>query len=331
VPRSGTKGLARALNLHPHVYCALERFSYKRDHSRVAFPDSFVRADDVADLYGLRKVQKVRDDLAGRNAPRCVGNKQPRYYFALERVNRELPRLKNILIYRSPAGFMQSWNRKGAAAGRKGRWSAGQVGVFGVIELICCIDSCVRLDKDVLLFPYEEGLNQSSEPVLKTLDFLGVERAPFDLEEFESVHLPMRLNRARPGLAAHENELLASLRIDDLEHIIGTRAGVLSSSDKRDLTAYLESITDELAPALDRVFRTIEDNPAVAVFATQYFNQYRRELRPLRHMLEKSQAVSMFERPMLTWKIRQYYSHRSEIIRRLKSHARRRKAAILRG
>jgi hypothetical protein len=27
VPRSGTKGLVHALNLHPHVYCAPERFT----------------------------------------------------------------------------------------------------------------------------------------------------------------------------------------------------------------------------------------------------------------------------------------------------------------
>src|SRR5215216_1215008 len=110
VPRSGTKALARALSLHPHVYCAVERFSYRRDHSRLVFPDSFTRDDVRMGARGRAKVRRIRADLSGKKDVRYVGNKQPRYYFALERVNREVPRLKNVWIYREPSGFMQSWN-----------------------------------------------------------------------------------------------------------------------------------------------------------------------------------------------------------------------------
>ena len=35
VPRSGTKALVRALNLHPHVYCAMERFHFRADHAQI--------------------------------------------------------------------------------------------------------------------------------------------------------------------------------------------------------------------------------------------------------------------------------------------------------
>jgi hypothetical protein len=41
-PRSGTKALIRELNLHPHVYCAQERFHFGTDHSRLVFPIPFL-------------------------------------------------------------------------------------------------------------------------------------------------------------------------------------------------------------------------------------------------------------------------------------------------
>lgn len=111
VPRSGTKALVRGLNLHPHVYCAQERFHFGTDHSRLVFPDSFLDASTARDTEDLGKIEAIAEGITGKDV-RHAGNKLPRYYFALDRINREVPGLKNIWIYRSPYGFIPSWNRR---------------------------------------------------------------------------------------------------------------------------------------------------------------------------------------------------------------------------
>ena len=72
VPRSGTKGLVRALNLHPHVYCAQERFHFRTDHSRLVYPDSFLDESAVRDAGDRAKIEEVRerDRREDRRAPR---------------------------------------------------------------------------------------------------------------------------------------------------------------------------------------------------------------------------------------------------------------------
>src|SRR5262245_10386035 len=99
VPRSGTKGLVRAVNLHPHVYCARERFHFSIDHSTLSFPESFLDKRSIRDRQDLTKLHRIKDELAKKQEIRHVGNKLPRYFFALRRINHEVPALKNIWIY----------------------------------------------------------------------------------------------------------------------------------------------------------------------------------------------------------------------------------------
>ena len=119
VARSGTGALARALNFHPHVYCARERFHFRDNHALISFPDSFVDATDIELVRHQAKINQVKAELAHKTEILHAGNKLPRYYFALDRLNREVPKLKNILIYRSPRGFMASWNRREQAQKKK--------------------------------------------------------------------------------------------------------------------------------------------------------------------------------------------------------------------
>ena len=105
VPRSGTKGLVRGLNLHPHVYCAMERFHFRDDHTALTFPDSFLDARNITRPKPAED-QSSPTELAKKGNIRLAGNKFPRYYFGLDRINRELPNLRNIWIYRSPYEFM---------------------------------------------------------------------------------------------------------------------------------------------------------------------------------------------------------------------------------
>ena len=81
------KALVHALNLHPKVYCPMERFHFRTDHSGLRFPDSLLNTSDVHDRRDLAKIERMRKELAGKGRIEYAGNKLPRYYFVLDRIN----------------------------------------------------------------------------------------------------------------------------------------------------------------------------------------------------------------------------------------------------
>lgn len=318
VPRSGTKTLVRALNLHPHVYCAMERFHFRADHSQITFPDSFLDESEIRDRHDFGKVRRIREELAHKGEIRHVGNKLPRYYFALDRINREVPALKNIWIYRSPYGFMQSWNRRERNS-QRGRWRAGQIGLFGLLELLCCIDNCLRLRKDVFIFPYEHGLNRSPEPITQALDFIGAAPGLYDLATFETRYLNERREAAhRLPLACYEEEILDALRAQELDAIMDQGRGVNVSDLADPLRDYLGSIADKVPGSLDRAFAAC-DNQAASSFGRAHFNRNRAELAGVLQLADGSKALADFQSFNLYQRLRALYVQRWALKRRLAS------------
>lgn len=316
VPRSGTKTLVRALNLHPHVYCAMERFHFRADHAQIVFPDSFLDASNIRDRHDLGKVKRIQEDLRTKGEIRRAGNKLPRYYFALARINLEVPALKNIWIYRSPHGFMQSWNRRELNS-HKGRWRAGQVGLFGLLELFCCIDSCLKLQKDVFVFPYEHGLNRSLEPVAGALAFLGADPALHDVKKFEADYLSQRHDAPhRLTLAPYEEEILDTLRIRELDAIMEQGRGVILAGLADPLRTYLDSIAEALPLAIDRAFSECA-HTSVPTFAREYIKRHRVELGGLFSLASASTALAEFQRFTAYQRLKALYVQRWALKRRL--------------
>jgi hypothetical protein len=295
VPRSGTKALVHALNLHPHVYCAEERFHFRADHSRIIFPDTFLDASDGSDEEALKKIKHISNELARKGEITHAGNKLPRYYFALHRINRELPALKNIWIYRSPYGFIQSWNRRELDR-QKGQWPAGQVGLFGLIELFCCVEACISLNKDALVFPYEQGLNRSVEPTLQSLEFLGVDPGLYPREHFERRQLPKHQDGShRLSLKDYEEALLATLEIKELDAILHQTRSVRLREVAVPLKNYLRSIASVLPRVIDEAFAAC-DNRATASYGRTYLRRNREELSGLLKLAHGSRALANFQR-----------------------------------
>lgn len=300
VPRSGTKALVRGLNLHPHVYCAQERFHFGTDHARLVFPESFLDASTARNSEDIGKIEDIAEDIAGKDV-RHAGNKLPRYYFALDRINREVPGLKNIWIYRSPYGFIPSWNRREQNRDR-GQWQVGQIGLFGLLELLCCIDHCLNLEKDVLIFPYNPGLGQSPETILQALDFLGANATLYDQRAFEKEQ--RRQERKRKGrghevaplpLQEHEKEFLEALRVGELDSLMEQGRGLMLSEIAGPLRDYLDAITPILPRAIDRAFMPCGDR-AVTTFGREYFKRHRTELSQLSGRAEGSERIARFQR-----------------------------------
>jgi hypothetical protein len=318
IPRSGTKTLVRALNLHPHVYCAMERFHHRANHSQIVFPDSFVDATDICDRHDLGKIRRIKKELASKGEILHAGNKLPRYYFALERLNAEVPTLKNIWIYRSPYGFIQSWNRRERNS-RRGRWRAGQVGLFGLLELFCCISNCLRLHKDIFVFPYDHGLNHSITVLEQALDFLNASPGIYDRTQFEAKYFGKRREAPhRLALRAYEEEILDALRVGELDAILSQDRSLLVADVAHLLKDYLESISDILPHAVDRAFAAC-DNSVVSSFAREHFRRNRIELQDLCRLLQKSKSVQEFQRFNLYHYLQALYVQRWALKRRLKS------------
>ena len=317
VPRSGTKALVHALNLHPHVYCAPERFHFRTDHSRITFPESFLDASDVSDGEALEKIKRINNELTAKGKISHAGNKLPRYYFALHRINREVPALKNLWIYRSPYGFMQSWNRRELDS-RRGQWPAGQVGLFGVLELFCCIEACVSLNKDILVFPYDYGLNRSVEPTLQALYFLGADPHLYARKRFEKRQLPSHQDGShRLALKHYEEGFLDILKIKELDAILQQERSVRTYEIAAPLWDYLRRIANVLPRALDEAFAAC-DNRAVSSYGRTYVRRNREELGGLLQLADGSKAVADFQRFGIYQRLKWFYVQRSAWRRRLR-------------
>jgi hypothetical protein len=325
VPRSGTKGLVRSLNLHPHVYCAMERFHFRTDHSRLTFPASFVDDSTIHDQSDVAKIRRIRKELASKKEVRYAGNKLPRYYFGLCRINHEVSGLKNIWIYRSPYGFMPSWNRRELGSSR-GQWPAGQVGLFGLLELLVCIENVLDLPKDVFVFPYEPGLGRSDEVVIQALDFLGADPSRYDAQAFERIQRRQqkkRLARKRNvsygvALTDYEEELLNALHIRDLDLILNQGRGVMVSEIAAPLRDFLDRIASVLPEALDRAFSAC-DNPAVPSFGREYCRRYHGEIAGLLKRADGSKALVGFQRFGAYDRLKSLFVQRWRLRRRLGS------------
>jgi sulfotransferase family protein len=300
IARSGTKGLVRALNLHPDVYCGMERFYFRADHTNLTFPESFLDPSNLPDPADRRKLETVRQELATKTSVRFAGNKLPRYFFALDRINREIPALKNIWIYRSPYAVLPSWDRR-ELDNRKGQWPAGQVGLFALIELLVCVENSLALPKDVLVFPYDPGLSRSDGIVRQALAFLGADPELYDGLAFGAGQKRKQAKQAlragngasRQSLSDGEAELLEALRIKDLDRIFNQDQALMLSAIVGPLRDYLEDITPALPGALDAAFAATE-NASVPSFGRDYVRRYRGELAGLLRRANGSGALAGF-------------------------------------
>src|SRR4029077_11527653 len=285
-----------------HVYCAQERFHFRTDHSRLVYPDSFLDEHAVRDADDRAKLEEGRGEIAEKTDVRHAGNKLPRYYFALDRINREVPGLKNIWIYRSPYGFMPSWNRRELDKER-GQWPAGQIGLFGLIELLVCIENSLRLGKDVFVFSYAHGLARSAEATLEALDFLGAAPNSHDQRSFDKKQRLRGRRQQRRSVAGshslplqeHEEELLDALKIRELDQIMEQGRGLIVSEIARSLEDFLARSAEVLADALDRAFAA-SDNHAVASFGRDYVQRNRTELAGMIKLAQGSKAFARFQR-----------------------------------
>ncbi len=315
VPRSGTRAFARGLSLHRDVFCARERFGARDDHREIRFPGSFLAPAAGADRVARDKAERETAEIRERAGVAFAGNKSPRYYLALGRINDEVPGLRNLWIYRSPKTFMQSWNRREADHARN-RWRAGQIGLYGVLELVLCLDRCLALQKDAFIFPYDSGLNRSDAPLREALAFLGADPALLPGERFaDDILMPRSDDPQRLPLAAYEADLLDAIAIDRLDALLETPRGVRLSEVRDGLAAYRATLADTFPAAFDRALAA-SGSRAAALYGADFFARNRDMLGPLIDLLRGTEAGTELLRFGPLKRVAALYAQRAALRRR---------------
>jgi hypothetical protein len=264
-----------------------------------------------------RKLQALRAQASAKRDVLYVGNKTPRYYLALDRINRELPGLRNILIYRSPYGFIPSWDRK-EFNHKSTRWHAGNVGLFGFLDLLVCLQNAIR-QRGVFVFPYNLGLNESIEPILAALDFIGADPSTFDEHTFVTKHIPKKVtSKKRLPIQAYEREFLDNLAVTDLDEILSRNWGVMTPELASGVSDYMRSIAPLLPRMIDDAFRSC-NNPCALYYGGRYVQSHRPELAGLLELTKGSKFMADLQQFGIGRKLKYLYLQRSLLIGRLTS------------
>ncbi|MBG9388184.1 hypothetical protein [Caenimonas aquaedulcis] len=156
VARSGTTALARSINLDAHLYCAIEYFSgqWDVDYGNLSVPEAFF--DDAYHASGPKNTELSRLTLREKLAQGEVaafGNKLPTYHLILDRVNAQLPALRNLCIYRSLNFVTDSVDRR--AANPNDDWPEGRTGLFSLFDWVILLARIAEARFDMKVLDYD--------------------------------------------------------------------------------------------------------------------------------------------------------------------------------
>lgn len=221
VPRSGTTGLVRGLNLHPEIMCGDEHVS------NLGLAGTYT----VSGLFEDPQIKRPHAEatralyLRKKGTARLFGDKNPRYFFYL----RQLGRLKKICIYRRRMGFWPSWDARANDLDDE-HWARGQVGFFGALELVSLLVELadLRSNGEVLLVDYDSLFFDDPDAIRQVYDYLGAAPNAEALAAFkDTLFASPRIERRQ--LTEEARQAYLHLRLGELEERVFTRPVVANS------------------------------------------------------------------------------------------------------
>ncbi len=192
VPRSGTSAFARSLNLHPALFCGIECFPINHDYAGFTAPDSFLALGEADKRTRAQdnSLEALNGKLASDQRPTHYGNKLPRYYFCLWRLQQANLQPRIVHVFRDPIATANSWDRR-AANPRDVLWQRGQIGLFAVAECFIALLRLAQLDRPVCLVSHARYFSSAPDDYSRVIKALGVKpdasaSAAFHAEYFQS-------------------------------------------------------------------------------------------------------------------------------------------------
>lgn len=238
VPRSGTSALVKALNLDPGVFCGMELLDASDKHANFNYPASFYRIGSLTD--NQRKALTIQANA--KPNPDLIGNKQPRYYLQLAKVRKEIPAAKIIWLYRSCADYAPSWTVR-AANSNDQLWERGQSGVFGILELLVCIEALIKAEDEILIVPYRRLFFEEADAFERVFSFLGRTATPEMIGAFRADLFANPAVRAKKRILRDiESELVQQVDADYLDGLICSGGCQSFAELRQDLADYLDRV-----------------------------------------------------------------------------------------
>ncbi len=244
VPRSGTTALGRSFNLHPDIFCGVERFNCLIDPNKIYFPNSFRNPAFQCNPKNLKSTN-ANLTLKGDGVA-LAGDKSPRYYCNLDQWAALKQPPKFVAIYRSPYEFLDSWRRRAAGAGDN--WSKEQVGLFGLWETFALLHNSLNFADDTLFVPYDAMFFKNPDVVRRVIAHVGGDPARYNHEQFlKELFNQQHRTRSRPKLPDDEVRLLEAAAVDRLDKIMLVNDAFVIGERRQEIEKYLSSVPANLA------------------------------------------------------------------------------------
>jgi hypothetical protein len=266
--RSGTTAFALAFNAHPNVFCAVEFFPLKSDHTAFRMPGDMLALHHHESPSRAESIQILNEKLS-KGEVAFYGNKMPNYYFKLEDLHRQLPHLKFFYIYRSPEEFVHSWDRR--AKKENDKWPEGRLGIFGTIEQIFCLKRLAELPFDITMVSYRSLFFENPQLMAQVVGQLGVRPDAFDQHEFES-NLFLQYKTKPTEHEDFYNGFFREYRFDLIDAFFAKNP--LASSRNRE---FAEAVNQQFS-ALPESRRLIEFLEFIDPAAAEFAQTWRRQL-----------------------------------------------------
>ena len=269
--RSGTTAFAHGFNAHPNIFCAIEFFHPKSDHSAFEMPKDMLELHLRQRASRLISIELLKKKLA-EGSVSFYGNKMPNYYFRLERLRKNLPELKFFYIYRSPVEFVESWDRRAMREGD--RWPEGRLGIFGTIEQIFCLKRLAEIPFEVSMVAYRSLLFEDRRLMSQVVSELGAQPGAFDQQSFEQEIFQQYQPKAAERLAIYE-EFFREFKFDIVDDYFA-RVPLSKSTDKE-----FRDVVAEQFSTLPSKSRFAEFMHALGPAAAEFSQRWRLQVRKL--------------------------------------------------
>jgi len=228
VGRSGTTAIAKGLNNHPHIFCAIEQVNDYANHRGLLDSPKRLLKINAAHRENNAKVFAGKD-IANLTA---FGNKYPGYFHRWDDILDEIGDApKAVVMIREPRGILSSWSQRI----RAGSFPAGMISAYAAFDILELINQTTKSQAaDRTLFVSFATLltgNRCAEVFEKVVDFLGVPIDPQATQAFLKFQANTQYVATKPKAPLSDTEaaLALTLPMADLLHEVDREGCILAS------------------------------------------------------------------------------------------------------
>jgi len=211
--RSGTTALCNALNLHPNIYCGMERFSIPHGPSSIIFPNSFLDKKIRGNPLGHEHARKNLEAHENLNTFKVIGDKLPRKIYCPSHITKTK---SNIFIYRSYVNVTQSWDAR--AKNPIDGWSKARTGLFLFFDLLLYFE-VLRCQENTTIVNFDELFfgNFGSE-LQNIFECLNLNSDDYPLKLFETGFFSRKTNYLRSSDDNRYNTIADHIGLREFEN-----------------------------------------------------------------------------------------------------------------